>query len=49
MLRVFEDLSGDRYLEKDSIQNPVYKLTEINGELRLDNNSIYIAYYSRKL
>lgn len=40
MLRVFEDLSRDKYLQKDSIQNPVYKLTEINGELRLDNKGM---------
>lgn len=37
MLRVFEDLKAKRYLQPDTVTDPVYKLDAINGKLHIDN------------
>ena len=37
MLRVFEDLSGNRFLQPESSQDPFYKMDEIKGKYVTDN------------
>ncbi|KAJ3270885.1 hypothetical protein HDV01_007356 [Terramyces sp. JEL0728] len=38
MLRVFEDLKANRYLQPDTVTDPVYTLDEIKGKLNIDND-----------
>lgn len=40
MLRVFEDLKEDKYLQPESTSEPAYKLDKINGITKIDNSMI---------
>ncbi|KAJ3373461.1 hypothetical protein HDU91_000076 [Kappamyces sp. JEL0680] len=40
MLRVFEDLSADRYLQPDTVHDALYKMDEIKGEVKYNNELV---------
>lgn len=43
MLRVFDDLKHDRYLQPDSTSSPAYQLNSIKGTTKFDNQGfLYI-------
>jgi ATP-binding cassette subfamily D (ALD) long-chain fatty acid import protein len=41
MLRVFQDLSDNRFLQPESAQDSFYKMDEIKGIYKTDNQSKY--------
>jgi ATP-binding cassette subfamily D (ALD) long-chain fatty acid import protein len=42
MLRVFDDLQHERYLQPSTVTNPVYSLENIDGGVKIDNDGIMI-------